>query len=177
MRINISDIPTYRIDCDIYSLVSSFCTKDRHLAEKAFARLYEMMKYYADDYGVSFLLALSNTDGQKAYRKIIKRRGNPKIKILGKKVHYHAHAVIVGDNAEQFAAEIVRRRNKADGKKLTKKRIVKDLGSPEDVAVYDGKGVEIINYIYEQSIRTLSYPKNGFDFTRFYGNFYRIEQG
>lgn len=131
MRINVSDIPKYRIDCDVYSLVSSFCTRDRYLAEKAFSRMYAMMKYYADSYNVSFLLALSNTDGRKAYRKTEKRRGNPKIKILGKKVPYHAHAVIVGDNAEQFASEIVKRRNKADGKKLTKKRIVKDLGRPE----------------------------------------------
>lgn len=176
MRIKVSDIPVYKIEGDVYSLVSSFCTRDRHIADNAFARLYEMMKYYASSYNVSFLLGLSNTDGNSAIRKLKRTRGNPKVKILGKKVLYHAHAVIIGDNVEQFATEIVKRRNKADGKKLTKKRIVKDLASPEDVAVYDGKGMEFVNYVYEQSIRTLSYPKDGFDFTRFYGNFYRIEQ-
>ncbi len=177
MWIKESDIPVYKVDCDIYSLVSSFCTKDKSQALNAFARLYEMMKYHAERYNVSFMVALSDTDGCKAYKKTVHRRGNPKIKVLGKKVPYHAHAVIAGDKAEEFASEIVRRRNKADGKKLTKKRKVKDLGSLEEVAMYDGKGMELVDYIYEQSIRTLSYPKNGFDFKRFYGNFYRIEQG
>lgn len=176
MRINVSDIPVYKIDGEVYSLVSSFSTKDRHSADKAFARMYEMMKYYADRYNVSFLLGLSNTDGSRAKRILKRARGTPKVKILGKKVSYHAHAVIVGDKAEQFATEIVKRRNKADGKKFTKKRLVKDLASPEEVAIYDGKGMEIVDYVHEQSIRTLSYPKDGFDFTRFYGSFFRVEQ-
>lgn len=176
MRFNWSDIPIYKIEGEVYSLVSSFNTKDRHSADKAFARLYQMMKYYADSYNVSFLLGLSNTAGNRAKRKLKRVRGNPKVKILGKKVLYHAHAVIIGDNAERFATEIVKRRNKADGKTLTKKKAVKDLASPEDVSVYDSKGMEIVGYVHEQSIRTLSYPKDGFDFTRFYGSFFRIKQ-
>lgn len=176
MRIKDSDIPTYRIDTNIYSLVSSFCTKDKEEALKAFARLYEMMKYHSKRYNVSFMLGLSNTNGQRAFKKQKRRRGNPKIKVLGKKVLYHAHAVIAGDKAEEFAAEIVRRRNKADGKRLTKKRIVKDLSPPSSVELYDSKGLEIVDYIYEQSESIRIYPKDGFDFKRFYGNFYLIEQ-
>lgn len=176
IRIQESDIPVYRIDGEVYSLVSSFCTTDKEQALSAYSRLYEMMKYHAARYDVSFLVTLSNTEGKKAYKKRKRRRGNPKIKVLGKKVPYHAHAVVVGENAGQFTKEIVRRRNKADGKKLTKKRIVKDLGRPSEVKNYDGKGMEVIDYIYEQSISTRSYPKDGFDFKRFVGNYYRIDQ-
>ena len=176
IKIKQSDIPAYKIVGEVYSLVSSFCTTDEKIALAAFARLYEMMKYYAGRYDVSFLVALSNIDGRGAYKKRIKRRGNPKIQVLGKKVPYHAHAVIVGKRAGEFTKEIVRRRNKADGKKLTKRKRVKDLGRPSEVAIYDGKGMEIIDYICEQSIVKRSYPKDGFDFERFIGEFYRIEQ-
>gem|GEM_PF-4026013 len=176
MKFKWSDLPVYKLDSGFYSVASSFNTTSEKKARAAFARLYAMMVYYAPKYGVTFLLGLSNTTGKTACKTSVKRRGNPKIKVKGRKIPYHAHAIIAGEKAELFAREIVKRRNKADGKKLTKSKKVQCYGSPDELEVYDDKGVPFIDYIYEQSVATQVYPKDGFDFSRFKGAFFRIAQ-
>jgi hypothetical protein len=144
-------------------LVVSLCTDDPEIGKAALRAEYDMLKKHVSkaDEDYSFLIGLSNSDGS-----------NHK-----KKVPYHTHAVIKGENSDKFTQEIVRRINRkaqlANEKLGIEKRAIpakthEVKGLHGD---HDDCGMRYVKYITAQCDYTQQYSnadeENKFNFRNF----------
>lgn len=133
-------------------------------------KIYQRMRYLVQTHeeyiDISFIVAISQTNGKTAIKTKEKTKGRPKYKIIGKRVKPHIHIACYGKNAPTFVKEITNRLNKniyKSYKDYCKRDYKSNRLFSYDKFKDEYNGVYYVPYIFKQADRFYSYGKIDFN--------------
>jgi hypothetical protein len=162
------NMPIVELPSPLYSLYRF----EDDLSDTDIMALENACRRYESRYpGVSWFVAVSNTDSKTAFRYTERtgKRGRPKTKVDGKKIGKHVHTGAVSTNDKYGETALAFQKKISD---VMNKRAGREISKPQCMAKkkLNTKGALFITYAYKQH---LSFHTGGdFDFKQCKDDFY-----